>query len=1197
MSKNVDDQLKVIKRYVDDVNVPLYFKQMIPSKGHTIIAEVYVKNETTPLATVDIGTNVAGEAGDEIRVFCDFSSILSGTDYYLKIRTAESGVLAKAALHLFNKDAFTFGDGQTGVGGTVPTYLNDLGDVTLASVQDRDFLIYNNANSRWENDTIVFGDLSAVTIDEDNMASDSASHVPTQQSVKAYVDGLIGNSLAQVLAVGNTSGGTNLVMTAGDVITADTINETTTDVGVTIEQVLLKDNVVTADQVNVNNLRLDGNTISSTDTNGDVILAPDGTGVSTTAKRITSTFLGTNSNITDFALYLASNDGAGIGLLNTTSSNTDGWIISTNSTGELVFRAGTTSSYGTVRQEFLHTGGTRQSAQIEFLEQSAPIGPTAGYGQLWVKNTSPNQLWFQDDEGFDYQLGVNQFSITNEADNRVITSTGVDSGNAEANLTFDGTTLTVVGKIDVDNVRIDGNTVSTTDTNGNLLFVPDGTGVSRFTNAAEFADGTVSAPGIAFASATDCGMYINTGNVSFAHGGAEKFRLSANGLELITGGMRNSTGGIIFSEAGIPNNGFEPPGTSATVADGDLVMVWDIDDSNNVKQVTALDIANLAGGGGYSHPNHTGEVTSVGDGATTLTVSAITNKTALTTGLAGTDELLVSDAGVIKRMDVSVMNDYFNANLNFNNYSHPNHTGEVTSTGDGATVVDVTAITAKTALTSGLAGTDELLVNDGGTIKRMDVSVMNAYFDANLSFYSVTNEANDRVITSTGAGAGNAEANLTFDGTTLTVVGEIDVDNLLLNGNTISSTNTNGDIILDPNGTGSILLQGEGGGSVVAGDGARAKSNNMVVFGLSAGTTSSATIGASSIVIGNSAGAGTDDIGANTVLIGQSTVASDIYGIAIGTSARVSAARAGMINLDNATKINSLANSLEIGIDGSTAFKVGTTYGTGMWSATSNPANAVDGCIYYKSDTDEFRGRVNGSWKQLLTEDDTFPVASEANNRVLTSDGAGGAVAEANMTFDGSNLDITGRIDVDNLRLNGNIISSQNTNGDIELDPNGSGDIILDIGSTGIVRTSSTHTSNISGSNDVITKGYADSNYTLGTASDFVQNAGNTGSFTELKTKVIEIGDWNMDTASIKTVAHGLTYANIRYAFVTVRNDGDTSISMGPNAGQEENIGVTCSATNVAMTRLTGGVYDNSNYNSTSYNRGWVTLFYEDLAT
>jgi len=67
----------------------------------------------------------------------------------------------------------------------------------------------------------------------------------------------------------------------------------------------------------------------------------------------------------------------------------------------------------------------------------------------------------------------------------------------------------------------------------------------------------------------------------------------------------------------------------------------------------------------YTHPNHTGHVTSTGDGATVLTVSAITGQTALTTGLASTDEFVISDGGVIKRMDVSVLQSYMQSNLTF----------------------------------------------------------------------------------------------------------------------------------------------------------------------------------------------------------------------------------------------------------------------------------------------------------------------------------------------------------------------------------------------------------------------------------------------------------------------------------------------------------------------------------------------------
>jgi len=67
----------------------------------------------------------------------------------------------------------------------------------------------------------------------------------------------------------------------------------------------------------------------------------------------------------------------------------------------------------------------------------------------------------------------------------------------------------------------------------------------------------------------------------------------------------------------------------------------------------------------YVHPNHTGHVTSTGDGATVLTVSAITGQTALTSGLAGTDEFVISDDGVIKKMDVSVLETYMQDNLTF----------------------------------------------------------------------------------------------------------------------------------------------------------------------------------------------------------------------------------------------------------------------------------------------------------------------------------------------------------------------------------------------------------------------------------------------------------------------------------------------------------------------------------------------------
>ena len=50
-------------------------------------------------------------------------------------------------------------------------------------------------------------------------------------------------------------------------------------------------------------------------------------------------------------------------------------------------------------------------------------------------------------------------------------------------------------------------------------------------------------------------------------------------------------------------------------------------------------------------------------GGSSFSVSDITGATALTSGLASTDELVLSDAGTLKRMDISVLRDYMTDNL------------------------------------------------------------------------------------------------------------------------------------------------------------------------------------------------------------------------------------------------------------------------------------------------------------------------------------------------------------------------------------------------------------------------------------------------------------------------------------------------------------------------------------------------------
>ena len=61
---------------------------------------------------------------------------------------------------------------------------------------------------------------------------------------------------------------------------------------------------------------------------------------------------------------------------------------------------------------------------------------------------------------------------------------------------------------------------------------------------------------------------------------------------------------------------------------------------------------------GYLHPNHSGHISSNGDGDTTLNAAAITDRDTMVSGLASTDEFLINDSGILKRVDLDVLAAY-----------------------------------------------------------------------------------------------------------------------------------------------------------------------------------------------------------------------------------------------------------------------------------------------------------------------------------------------------------------------------------------------------------------------------------------------------------------------------------------------------------------------------------------------------------
>jgi hypothetical protein len=203
------------------------------------------------------------------------------------------------AITLFQGTYNAANDYEVPAGTTAVVFFNGGGSGAVAAN------VFNNAFF----DSLRLGGVSVTAIlDEDNMASDSATALATQQSIKAYVDAQVGanNELSEVLANGNTSGGTDIQMTTTDEVqfrdTALTIKSSVdgqldiaADVELEIVAPTLDINASTAvtidtttltmtgsvnvvGDLDVDNLNLNGNAIISTNTDGNIALTPNGTG-------------------------------------------------------------------------------------------------------------------------------------------------------------------------------------------------------------------------------------------------------------------------------------------------------------------------------------------------------------------------------------------------------------------------------------------------------------------------------------------------------------------------------------------------------------------------------------------------------------------------------------------------------------------------------------------------------------------------------------------------------------------------------------------------------------------------------------------------------------------------------------------------------------------------------------------------------
>ena len=244
----------------------------------------------------------------------------------------------------------------------------------------------------------------------------------------------------------------------------------------TADAALLVDSDKKVDNFKVDNLDFDGNSITSTDTNGDINITPDGTGKTI----IGNLHIGNNGvSLTEFiedvtggqitagtSLTATYDDAAGtvtIGVANAginTTQLTDGAVTTAKISDANVTSAKIAD--GGVTTDKLNAGAVTTAKITDGNVTSAKIA---------------------DENVTEGKLATDAVTTVKIADSAVtnakLANTSITIGTDATALGGSITDLNGLTSVDVDNITVDGNTISTTDTDGDLNLSPNGQGTVK----------------------------------------------------------------------------------------------------------------------------------------------------------------------------------------------------------------------------------------------------------------------------------------------------------------------------------------------------------------------------------------------------------------------------------------------------------------------------------------------------------------------------------------------------------------------------------------------------------------------------------------------------------------------------------------------------------------------------------------------
>jgi len=357
--------------------------------------------------------------------------------------------------------------------------------------------------------TLASGATVTAILDEDNLASDSDTSLATQQSIKAYVDGQIAgaNELSEILANGNTTAGTGIDLIDNDKIRFGTGNDLeifhdasdsiindagtgslklqqggatkleVTSTGVTVaDDLVINDDVSLSSDAAVINLGADGEVTLTHQADVGVLLDVENA---------------TTNGVTDVLKLQAKSTGTpavGIGVGLEFSTETAASTIETGGVIESVTTGLTPTS-----EEFDMVFKTMSSGATP-AERLKLNGSGATIGNI---NVDGNTIISTDTNG-NINLTPNGTGEVN------ISKADIDSG------TIDGVTIgasSAITELQVDNLNLNGNAITSTDTNGNIALTPNGTGEVDITKV-DIAGGEIDGTTIGANSAA-AGTFTN----------------------------------------------------------------------------------------------------------------------------------------------------------------------------------------------------------------------------------------------------------------------------------------------------------------------------------------------------------------------------------------------------------------------------------------------------------------------------------------------------------------------------------------------------------------------------------------------------------------------------------------------------------------------------------------------------------------